>query len=159
MEGLSHFREDPSEKPRDCHVWNGLTDQPEGVSSSPALPWLARPERLALALEKKWLAETSVVASRIPELPQLLRSLAGEPEQKLLADRILAALEKTTLPSVQRGVIVRWSGSRYWTIFSLPPGPLAPARVLRLSGRVLAREAWWSALGHGADKHNCPLCR
>ena len=93
MEGLSHFRESPDDKPRQCYLWNGL-ERPEGVSDSPALPWLSRPERLALALEKKWLDETSVMASRIPELPQLLRGLAGEPEQKLLADRILAALEK-----------------------------------------------------------------
>lgn len=94
MEGLSHYREDPSEKPRACHVWNGRSDLPEGVSSSPALPWLARPERLALALEKKWLEETTVMASRIPELPRLLLSLSRDPDQASLADRILAALEK-----------------------------------------------------------------
>jgi len=103
MEGLSHYREDPSEQPRECHVWNGRQDQPEGVSSSPALPWLARPERLALALEKKWLAETTVMASRIPELPRLLLSLSKDPDQTSLADRILTALEKNYPVQCQEG--------------------------------------------------------
>lgn len=93
MEGLSHFREDPVEKSRRCNVWNGL-DGPAGVSSSPALPWLERPERLALALEKKWLEEVALDARRIPELPCLLIGLSREAGQELLLERILAALEK-----------------------------------------------------------------
>lgn len=50
--------------------------QPVGAQPGEAqvadLPWLAKPERLAVALERQWLEATSLLPDNLPELPALL---------------------------------------------------------------------------------------
>ena len=91
MEGMSHFRPDPREQRRQCNLWAGSQEK----HRSPAFPWLAKPERLAVALERQWLEATSLLPDSLPELPALLTDMMGDPAREPMARRILEALGRT----------------------------------------------------------------
>ncbi len=98
MEGMSHFRADPREMPRQCNVW--VTGQRIG---SAAYPWLAKPERLAVALERRWLEPTGLLPDNLPELPTLLIDMMSDPAREPMARRILDALQRNYPPVMDAG--------------------------------------------------------
>ena len=92
MEGMSHFREDPAERSRQCNLY--YLEGNSTKHSSPAMAWVTHPERLAVALERKWLVSSCVKENRDPEFLATLGALLKDPAMLPVLGCISEALER-----------------------------------------------------------------
>ena len=93
MEGTSHYRPDPSDRPRQCYISYKPVENESSVVS-PAMAWVHRPERLLIALERRWFQESKVDEEKAPEVFKVLEDWLKDESMWPTLKKIAEVLEK-----------------------------------------------------------------